>query len=162
MKARYIILFVIIVAAIIGLAVWAGSGATIKTASSNDPNRPIAEVQEKEFDLGEMNVKEIKEHNFAIKNIGKDDLVLSNVSTSCDCTYAYIINSAGEKSPKFTMHGMNGSETKVKSGETATLEVIYEPAIMPVKGSVERSVVVASNDPNNPKLEFNIKAKVNQ
>lgn len=162
MKVSYIVLFVIIIAAIIGLAVWVGSDSTISTSNSDDPNRPIAEAKEKEFDFGEMNAKDVKEHNFEIKNSGKNDLILSQVSTSCDCTYVYIINSAGEKSPKFTMHGISNWQIKIKSGEAATLQVIYEPAIMPVEGAVERFISIATNDPNNPKLEFNIKAKVNK
>lgn len=162
MKIKYVIGFIVGVAALTGLAAWIGSGSTMQTSIADNPNRPIAEVKEKEFDLGEMSAKDIKEHDFTIKNIGKDDLILSRVSTSCDCTYAYIINDTGEKSPKFTMHGMNNWRTNLKSGESTTLKVVYEPSIMLVEGAVERFITVATNDPNNPKLEFKIKAKVNK
>lgn len=162
MKAKYIIGFIILAVAVVGLAIWVGSSSTIKTTDKSDPNRPVAEVKEKEFNLGEMSVKEIKDHNFTIKNTGKTNLALSHVSTSCDCTYAYIINSAGQKSQKFTMHGTDHSEINVLPNESATLQVVYEPAIMPVMGAVERFVTVATNDPSNPKLEFKITMKVNQ
>jgi len=107
-----------------------------------------------------MSVKDIKEHNFTIINDGKSELTLNNVMTSCDCTYVYIIKADKTESPKFTMHGDNSWKTSIQPGQSATVRVVYEPAIMPVFGAVERFVMVATNDPDHQKLEFKITAQV--
>lgn len=152
--------FLLGVLALLAILIWSGSRSAIKTTSANDPNRPIAKLAETAFDLGKMSVKDIKEHDFTITNQGKDDLIISRVATSCDCTYAYIIKD-GQKSPKFSMMGnIAGWKTNLKSGESATLKVIYEPAIMPVSGKVTRTVTVATNDPVNSKLEATVTAEV--
>ncbi len=154
--------FIVAVLGLLVLLVWAGSRTTLKTASADDPNRPIATLEgEPHFDLGKMKVNEIKDHEFTIKNTGKSNLELGQVATSCDCTYAYIIKN-GESSPKFTMHGMNDWKTTLMPDETAIVKAVYEPAIMPVEGKVERVVVVTTNDPVSPKIEFAIMAEVSK
>lgn len=129
--------------------------------SASDPNRPIAEIKESNFDLGKMLVQDIKEHDFTIKNSGQSDLKISRIATSCDCTYAYVIYGE-QKSPKFTMQFNSGWETKIKPGDTATLKVVYQPSIMPIEGPVSRTVTVSTDDPQKPTLEFKISAEVSK
>jgi len=128
---------------------------------STDENRPIVALGLTEADLGAMTLRDIKSSTFDIRNDGKADLELTRVNTSCDCTYAYV-TIAGQKSERFIMHNTLPWVGKVAPNQSATLEVVYQPSIMPVRGPVERTVTVATNDPNKPVLTFTVKATVSE
>jgi hypothetical protein len=160
MSLKAIIFYVLGLFFLIGLLVVFGSErARTSSFTANNLERPIAQLETDHADFGEMTNQEIKSYTFKVTNVGKSDLELTQVSTSCDCTYAYI-TAGGQKSHKFTMHGHNDWIGKVAPGQSATVEVIYEPAIMPVQGSVERIVTVATNDPVQPTLTFHVTANV--
>ncbi len=160
MSPKIIITYILGIIILLGGLVFFGSRGTTTTASKSDPNKPIATIiGESNFDFGKMSNKEIRSKTFVIKNDGKNDLELLNVSTSCDCTYVYVTTN-GEISSKFTMHGSNSWKGIVNSGESARVEVIYEPALMPVQGKVERIVAVTTNDPDHQTLEFKVNADV--
>lgn len=162
MSGKQIALFLIIIIGLVGLLVWLGSrGGIAPTTDASDPNRPIATVTDTDFDLGAMAVSEIKNHVFQIKNTGLSDLTLARVTTSCNCTYAYI-TTGGRRSPQQTMHGSNGWSDVVRPGETADVEVVYEPALMPVSGVVERTVSVTTTDPVTPTVTFTVRANVSE
>ena len=78
MKSFYIIFFSLLVI-LLGYGIWYGFSNSTPTVSVNDPNRPIVEVKETTFDLGKMNVQDIKDHEFTVTNIGKSNLVLNNL-----------------------------------------------------------------------------------
>lgn len=161
MNVKFTLSYIFSLLILIGILVYFGSKNTTTTASKTDSNRPIATViGETSSDLGKITNNDIRSKVFEIKNTGKNDLEILNVATSCNCTYVYVtINS--QKSPKFTMHGTNNWKGIVKSDETAQIEVIYEPALMPVQGKIERIVTVTTNDPEHQTLEFNVTAEVN-
>jgi hypothetical protein len=88
---------------------------------------PRIEIQPESHDFGKVkqNLKLVKE--FEIKNVGSEDLVIGRISTSCGCTAALT------------------SEKVVKPGKSTKLEVKFETRRY--KGTVQRSVSIASNDP---------------
>lgn len=160
MSAKAIIGYLIGLMVVIGLIIWLGArGTTTSSFSASDPNRPVATATDPTFDFGDMTNKDIRTKVFTIRNTGKSDLSLTRVSTSCDCTYAYI-TANGAKSEKFTMHGTSNWSANVKPNEEAQVEVVYEPAIMPVHGSVTRMVTVVTNDPATPEVMFNVSANL--
>ena len=160
MSIKLIVGYILGIIILIGILVFVGSKGTVTTTNSDDPNRPIATIQgASSFDLGKMTNRDIRSKTFEIKNDGKNDLVLVNVATSCDCTYVFVTTN-GQKSPKFTMHGTTDWKGIIKSGEKAQIEVIYEPALMPVSGPVERTVTITTNDPEHQSLEFKVQAEV--
>lgn len=160
MNVKALALYIGGVALLLGVIVFFGSrGAVSSQFTSSSPDRPIAEVEKVSEDFGAISNKDVKSALFTIKNTGKSELQLSQVSTSCDCTYVYI-TVGGQKSPKFTMHGRNSWIGKVAPNAVAQVEVIYEPAIMPVNGVVQRTVTVVTNDPNKPSVTFKINADV--
>lgn len=127
--------------------------------TANDSERPKVAVPNLLADLGTMKVKDEKSASFVIENTGTKPLSLSRISTSCDCTFGQLtIN--GEKSPEFSMHSKNPWVGTINPGEKAVLEAIYRPFIMPVSGPVTRDVFVSTNDPDNPRLTFTLKAVV--
>lgn len=165
MKSTGIIGLVIGIIAVIGISIAVGASRARPTSTYAGPNNPVgaasAETPTTKADLGTMTNRDIKNAKFSIKNSGSGPLELTSVSTSCDCTYAYLTIGT-QKSPKFTMHGTTNWKGSVPAGQEAQLEIIYEPAIMPVKGPVTRMVSVTTNDPKNPTLMFEVSATVTQ
>ncbi len=132
---------------------------SVPSYSKSDTSRPKVSLSSTSLDLGKMKVSDEKSADFVIENKGDKLLQLFNISTSCDCTFATVtINNV--KSPQFGMHGKSSWVGEVKAGEKATVTAIYKPSIMPVQGAVTRDVYVSTNDPDNPKLTFTIKAFV--
>jgi len=106
-----------------------------------------------------MKVSDDKSANFKIKNIGQKPLQLSNISSSCNCTFGQVIIN-GKESDVFGMHNVSDFAGEVFPGKEAIIKVTYRPSIMPVYGVIEREVYVSTNDPENPKLIFKVKANV--
>lgn len=133
--------------------------ANITSFSVNDKDKPEAAVSSAFSDLGNMKVKDEKSAQFTIENKGTKTLSLFKVSSSCDCTFGQITID-GNKSPEFGMHSNNSWTGSLTPGKKATLNVTYKPYIMPVKGAITRDVYMQTNDPENPKLTFTVKAEV--
>lgn len=131
----------------------------IVSYSSNDKERPKAEVKKVFKDLGTMKVSEEKEGLFTLKNAGQKPLQLSNVSSSCSCTVGKIVID-GKESEEFGMHNVSDYVGEIAPGKEAIVKVIYRPFVMPVYGVVERELYVTTNDPENEKLVFKVKAYV--
>ncbi len=127
--------------------------------SLSDKDRPKAEVKSAYSDMGEMKVSEDKSADFVVKNIGKKPLQLSRISSSCNCTFGQLILD-GKESKYYGMHSVSSFAGEILPGKEAVIRVIYRPSIMPVYGVVEREVFVDTNDPQNPKLVFKVKANV--
>lgn len=131
----------------------------VQPYSVSDTDKPKARVNENNKNLGKMSVNDEKTAEFTIENTGDKPLQLFKVTSSCGCTLGTIsIN--GQKSPEFSMHSKSNWTGTLAPSEKATVEITYKPSIMPVKGSVTRSVYVSTNDPDNKELTFSVKAYV--
>jgi hypothetical protein len=110
----------------LGVLTLAGEPAG-KRAGDEKIEGPRIEILPESHDFGKVqqNQKLVKE--FDIKNVGTEDLVLGRISTSCGCTAALT------------------SKKTLKPGEISALKVTFETRRY--KGSVERSISIASNDP---------------
>lgn len=131
----------------------------ITSYSLKETNRPRAQISATESDLGSMRVQDERIANFVIANIGKEKLQLYNVRSSCDCTFAQVVID-DVVSPEFSMHAKTDWLGTIDPSKSATIRVIYRPAIMPVKGNITRQVFIDTNDPEKKNLTFTIKAKV--
>lgn len=131
----------------------------IITYSVSDKERPKVEAKTTFSDLGTMKVSEDKSANFKIKNIGQKPLQLSNVSSSCNCTFGQVVID-GRESEVYGMHNISDYAGEILPGKEAIIKATYRPSIMPVYGIVEREVYVNTNDPEKPKLIFRVKANV--
>ncbi|KKQ03648.1 MAG: hypothetical protein US18_C0014G0008 [Parcubacteria group bacterium GW2011_GWB1_36_5] len=100
---------------------------------------------------------------FKVTNKTDKDILYPNLTTSCMCTAAYFIRPDGSKAGPFSMVGMGFvpklNET-IKVGESADIEVVYDPnAHGPAGvGMIDRFVELV--DENGHKLQFEIKANV--
>lgn len=165
MKTVWIVLGTILTLGFIFGAYFLVSGGqkptlTLVSYSASDREKPKAEVKSTFFDLGKMKVSDEKAGEFIIKNVGQKPLQLSNISSSCNCTFGQIIIE-GRESELFGMHNVSNFAGEILPGKEAKIKVIYRPFIMPVYGVIEREVYVTTNDPGNQKLVFKVKANVN-
>lgn len=163
MKTDPIVLGIIIVTVVIltGVvaAIFVSNGTPVENYKVTDTERPILEISEKNFDFGKINLDTTKTEDIEIKNNGGKPLVVSNVLTSCDCTFAqFIIN--GVASEKFSMQRDLKWRGEIQPKTSAVLRIIYEPRLMPVKGPVSRSIVFKSNDPENSSVGIKFTAYV--
>lgn len=154
-----ITLLIIIFTAVIAVKEGSTANSSIPSYTLADSERPTVKTDKDFQDLGKMKVSDVKSATFKITNIGKKPLVLSDINSSCDCTFGKVtIN--GNSSPELGMHANSNWQGTVEPGGKAFVEVIYKPAIMPVAGEVAREVYITTNDPEKPTLTFGIKAFV--
>lgn len=132
----------------------------IPSYSKNDTLKPKVSISNLSADLGTMKASDEKKADFTIENTGSKSLQIFKVSSSCDCTFGQI-TIEDKVSPEFSMHSKNKWIGTIAPEKKATLSVIYRPFIMPVKGEVTREVFMETNDPDNPRLDFTVKANVN-
>lgn len=162
-KALIILIVIFTLAVIIGsyflISGNSKSATKIVSYEIKEAERPKAEVKTTGSDMGTMKVSDQKSVDFTIKNTGKRPLQLFNISSSCGCTVAQIIYQ-GKESEEFGMHSQSDYVDEIVPGKEAKVRVIYRPYVMPVYGVVEREVYVSTNDPENSKLVFKVKASV--
>jgi len=155
--------FVAIALTIIGLVGGVFLVSRIGEKESVELNTEVkAETTETSFDWGEIGINDGKvEKIFDIKNDGSEILKLSEVSTSCMCTTAQLI-SGENKSPEFGMHTKSSYMMEVPAGKSAQLKVVFDPAFHGPSGvgPITRQITVATNDPENPTLNFMLSAVV--
>jgi hypothetical protein len=80
-------------------------------------------------------------HTYQIRSVGEDTLIIAKVRTTCGCTSAPL------------------SRDTLAPGETATLDVIFDPAKVMV-GETTKRLHVVCNDPGNPLAEIRFRAKI--
>lgn len=131
----------------------------ISSYSSKDKERPVAEVKKTLVDLGKMKVSDEKSAEFTIKNTGTKPLQVSDMNSSCNCTFGQFIYQE-KTSAEFGLHSPSDYLGDIAPNTEAKIKVIYRPSIMPVYGPVEREVYLSTNDPDKQKLVFQVKANV--
>lgn len=158
---KIIIGFVVLTFLILGGGIYILSNTAAPTKVAPSQNARI-EVDQKTFDWGNIPYSgpDVTK-TFIIKNTGTDTLKLTNIKTSCDCTYAQL-TIEGKASPKFGMHTTSSWVGEVLPGKEAQLTVVFDPDFHGPTGvgPMERLVAVQTNDISNPALEFYLKGVV--
>ena len=124
----------------------------------------VLSTPEQTYDFGVISMKNGNVyHVFKIANPADKDIMIEQVSTSCMCTVAYILEGASRTGP-FGMPGMgygsNRANKLFKAGDTMNIEVVFDPnAHGPAGvGPMERSVHLT--DAGGGALHLEIKALV--
>ncbi len=101
---------------------------------------PHIELESRTIDLGTMKSGELKSKSFTIKNTGKSPLLIKRVETDCNCAI------------------INNLKTSIAPGETITvnaqLDTLYK------NNRQSKTIVVYTNDPQNPKVKIVVTALV--
>ena len=163
MKQNALIFIGIVAFVIIGFFILnGGSSDTITEANSAS----ILEATESQFDFGTISMKNGNvSYEFEVKNSGLESIVIEKIYTSCMCTTAKITDALGKTYGPYGMPGhveASGSKVEVKSGETAIVEAIFDPAAHGPSGVglANRTIFLETNSTQTPKIELNFTAMV--
>jgi len=171
MKTKQVVVWILIVIGLFGL-LWltgktrvASSQKEINTTENQAKSSDNQLVESETFyDFGIISMKNGNVTKvFKVTNKTDKDILYPSLTTSCMCTAAYFVGLDGEKSGPFGMPGMGfvpKLEKTIKAGESANIEVVYDPnAHGPAGvGKIDRFVYLEDVDGN--KLQFEIKANV--
>jgi hypothetical protein len=124
-----------------GMKVIARKAKAAKKQPPPGTPRPAIFVEPPSYDFGTI-PQEVVTHAFTVRNKGDKDLVIGKITTSCGCTTAKI------------------DKERIRPGETATLEVTFDPIVHDTKGKTTRTVYLQTNDPKYPVKNVKIRAFV--
>ncbi|MBI2630907.1 DUF1573 domain-containing protein [Candidatus Nomurabacteria bacterium] len=180
MDKKTIISLIIIILGVAGLVWWSKSVDSKSLSATETKSHPariasdtsVLTAEETFYDFGRISMKDGNVSKiFKVTNRGNTDVNLTNVSTSCMCTAAYILRDDGSKLGPFGMpghggtggmpgHGNSKAGEIITAGESRNIEVVYDPnAHGPAGvGLIDRFIYL--EDENGNKLELEIKASV--
>jgi hypothetical protein len=157
-------IFLLIIIAVSAVAVVGSKNPEVpdtKTTVEQSAPGSVA-VENTLHEWGEVPIKGgVVTASFPIKNTGENTLLLTNIATSCMCTTAKLV--LGDSvSPEFGMHTKSDYALEVPPGESANLEVVFDPAFHGPSGvgPITRQVKVTTNDPSQSTLNFTLTATV--
>ena len=128
----------LVLAALLTLASAIAGGCTTATGSPGQ-----IELSAREFDLGTVPNTGPATHVFQVRNVGRGELEITGVSTSCGCTTAEV------------------EDRNLAPGETTDLRVTYDPQVHGGEtGKFLRVVYVRSDDPDTPEASLTIQVTV--
>lgn len=172
MNKQIVISLIVIILGVIGLVLWSKSvdrvainadefGGSHPAVLGAEAGKLTAE--ETLYNFGKISMRDGNVSKiFKVTNSGASDVKLTEVSTSCMCTAAYILRDDGSKLGPFGMpgHGDGKAGEIIPVGESRNIEVVYDPnAHGPAGvGLVDRFIYL--EDENGQKLELEIKASV--
>ncbi|QQG38268.1 MAG: DUF1573 domain-containing protein [Candidatus Kaiserbacteria bacterium] len=163
MDLKTIAISAALIAGIGALLFWGRASGT-SAAPQGGAQSPLT-ASELQYDFGTISMKDgLVSRTFTIRNGSDAEVVLSDISTSCMCTNAYLLAGDGVKKGPFGMPGHGAPSSKVgeriPSGESRSLEVVYDPnAHGPAGvGSIDRFIYLA--DETGGQLTLEIKANV--
>ncbi len=150
---------------LLGLMWWGAQNTTDGSPPTQGQSggESVLVASEKLYDFGTISMaKGMVTHTFAVTNPTDKDILVRDLSTSCMCTAAYIVEGSSKIGP-FGMPGMGfapKANMLIKAGGTKNIDVVYDPnAHGPAGvGPVDRFVYLA--DTNGGTLELEIKAVV--
>ena len=101
------------------------------------------DLPENFYDFGSISVRDIVRRDFLVINRGSANLVLQRAYTTCACTTAEL------------------TATVIPPGKASRVTVIYNPGVHPSAGqTVRRGLVLETNDPDHPRVELWVQARV--
>jgi len=125
----------------LGLVMLAGASVLLVACAGGEADILLEQQQ---LDLGQVRNGELRTMEVPVTNQGSGDLVIQAVTTSCGCTSAQV------------------SPATLKPGESGSLLVSFDSGAHGPEelGPVLRQVFIASNDPDEPEVEFRFSADI--
>lgn len=141
---------VIAVVVLIGLVWVARPNPQSTSAVSSDTNGALTVEEANNYDFGTISMaKGVVKHQFKIKNIGDEPVIINKMYTSCMCTTAELIIS-GKKSGPFGMSGhgiIPRIDQTINPNEEAAVSVAFDPAAHGPAGigAIRRTITLENN-----------------
>lgn len=153
-----VIVIAVVVGAISSASFYSGESPVAQYKIS-DSAKPQLQIKQTNFEFGTMRLSDVKTQELQINNTGTKPLAIYEAITSCDCTFVQFIIK-GVESQKFSMRPDSSWRGEIAPQSTATVRLIYQPSIMPVKGQVKRQIVFKTNDPTQSLVTLTFNAIV--
>lgn len=112
--------------------------ASLSFARSGDPAH--LRIDPPQWDFGKISSSQIVRHTFLLWNTGASTLYIRDLTVTCGCTVVDV------------------STRSIDPGKSASLTVRIEPDAK--EGLVEKSVTIATNDPDGPLRTVTVRAQV--
>ncbi len=106
-------------------------------------NAPVFKIESTTVDIGEMKPATNKEIEFKFTNVGKSDLIIRHIRSTCGCT---AVNQS--------------SSNVVKPGESGSIKATFNSGSY--KGRVTKAIYVYTNDPAHSEVLLMLNANVVQ
>ncbi len=119
---------------------WSVVAAILVVAPVLCSAQPVIEFDKRSHDFGEKYPHQALVHQFTFKNVGNESLHIDRVTTNCGCTAAVL------------------SATSVAAGATGIISVTMTTSY--ATGVMLKNATVLSNDPKNPRVKLEVKAKI--
>jgi hypothetical protein len=129
-----------IIIILISIVVSVGAFLIFYNIQNKTSQTPRISFSEEEWNFGKVKEDERPVHIFTIKNIGREELIISRVRASCGCTVTML------------------SSDHIPPGKSAELKATFDPTGF--KGLVQKDINVESNDPQTPNRKITIIAEV--
>lgn len=131
---------IIIILILISIVVIVGAFLIFYNIQNKSSQPPTISISEEEWDFGKIKEDERPVHIFTIKNIGREELIISRVRASCGCTATML------------------SSDHIPPGKSAELKATFDPTGF--KGLVKKDINIESNDSQIPNKKITIIAEV--
>lgn len=101
---------------------------------------PTIKFNQTTYDFGDVSEGKVVEHEYEFTNIGKSDLIIRKINTSCGCT------------------SVAPSGTVIKAGEKGTIKSTFKTSGYSNRQS--KTITVLTNDPKNPSVILRLTGNV--
>lgn len=129
-----------IIIILISIVVIVGAFLIFYNIQNKSSQPPTISLSGEEWDFGKIKEDERPIHIFTIKNIGREELIISRVRASCGCTATML------------------SSDHIQPGQKAELQVTFNPT--GYNGIVKKDITIESNDPKLSTTKVTIIAEV--
>ena len=129
-----------IIITLISIVVIVGAFLIFYNIQNKSSQPPTISISEEEWDFGKVKEDERPIHIFTIKNIGREELIISRVRSSCGCAATML------------------SSDNIQPGKSAELQVTFNPT--GYNGLVKKDIYIESNDPQLPTAKVTITTEV--
>ncbi len=112
----------------------------------------LLQLELSDYNFGDVSQsKGVASGEVSLTNVGKSNLVIKGMLSSCGCTSASLVVE-GKEGPRFGMHNNpTGWSAVIPPGGTAKLRIYYNPNEHPeLRGPITRAVTIFSNAPRSP------------
>jgi len=110
------------------------------TGGADGAGSPRLSAMPSSFDFGNVLPEKTLQRDVVLRNVGRAELVIKDVRTTCHCTV------------------VGGYAKKLATGASTSLRIeLTTPALA---GPLAQTVTIETNDPDQPKVEVEVKATV--
>lgn len=162
MNKNIVSIVIVAAVALLGLMAWGYSGSGTPVRGEVNAANALA-VSERLYDFGTISMRDGDvTHIFEVENPTDKDVTLNDVSTSCMCTTAFIVDGNSKIGP-FGMPGMGGitsADYVIKAHSIARIEAVYDPNAHGPAGVGNIDRVITLGQAGGGALQLEIKALV--